>query len=279
MSSTTIEETITPQTAVSYLKANTDNYRKLRKSVVKRYAADMKAGRWQLNGQPIVFGVNGMLKDGQHRLAAIVTAGVPVKMLVTRGIDDSVSVYDVGLIRTANDISSASGLNTNPSILAAVNLLLNISKSNVSKTEVVQFAKEHEEDLNRAYKCACAGGKGNKFNRKSYCILSAYLALKASAIPYYEIEVFFRVLSTANTVGSDGYEPSSALVARRMLDERKGASNQKVQKEHLEILIQALTDFHNGKTRSINYKIQQPFKYEALLQKVTGKNGGLNGGN
>ena len=72
-------ETITPEKAVEYLRHNTNNYRKLSLATVSKYVAEIKAGRWQLNGETIVFGEDGILKDGQHRLAAIAKAGKPIE--------------------------------------------------------------------------------------------------------------------------------------------------------------------------------------------------------
>lgn len=55
----TVEEVITPQRASEYLKKNTNNYRKARMSDVNQYACDMKAGRWQFNGESIKFSKRG----------------------------------------------------------------------------------------------------------------------------------------------------------------------------------------------------------------------------
>ena len=51
----TAVEKITPEKAKEYLRANTNNYRKLSRATVKKYAEDMKNGKWELNGESIVF--------------------------------------------------------------------------------------------------------------------------------------------------------------------------------------------------------------------------------
>lgn len=79
-------ELITPNQAGKYLQLNTSN-RKLRKTLVSQYARDMVSGNWRLTHQGIAFDCRGTLLDGQHRLAAIVESGLPVQMLVTRGVD------------------------------------------------------------------------------------------------------------------------------------------------------------------------------------------------
>ena len=57
--------TITPQEAKEILEGQIKN-RKLSQQTILRYAKQMKAGRWKLNGETITFG-GGMLIDGQHR--------------------------------------------------------------------------------------------------------------------------------------------------------------------------------------------------------------------
>jgi hypothetical protein len=104
------QEVITPAMAQEYLKFNTENYRSINNVRVISYAADMKAGRWQLNGEGIKFDTNGTLIDGQHRLQAIVRAGVPIEMLVIRGIEAGTNLYDIGAGRSLAQISKAMGI-------------------------------------------------------------------------------------------------------------------------------------------------------------------------
>ena len=79
--------TITPEMAQAYLAKNTNN-RRIRPTAVDRYACDMRAGKWDLTHQGLAFNCDGTLLDGQHRLAAIVEAGVPVTMMVTTGVSN-----------------------------------------------------------------------------------------------------------------------------------------------------------------------------------------------
>ena len=64
-----------------------------------QYAADMKAGRWQLNGEAIKFDKNGHLLNGQHRLHAVVRADTTIQMLVISGLDpETRTTMDSGLV-------------------------------------------------------------------------------------------------------------------------------------------------------------------------------------
>jgi hypothetical protein len=79
---------VTPKMAEEWLKANTSN-RRISEIVVEAYARDMRAGAWKLTHQGIGFDTSGRLLDGQHRLHAILKAGFPVMMAVTRGLSAS----------------------------------------------------------------------------------------------------------------------------------------------------------------------------------------------
>ena len=103
-------ETITPVLAEEYLRHNKKN-RQLRKNLVSYYAKQMKDGQWMLNGEGIIFNEEGILVDGQHRLAAVVESGVNVEMLVVRNADkDSFATIDSGLSRNTSDIFFVKGI-------------------------------------------------------------------------------------------------------------------------------------------------------------------------
>lgn len=110
---------VTPALAKVWLQRNEHN-RNLRPSGVGDYARDMVAGRWRLNGEAIKFAADGTLLDGQHRLAAVVAADVPVLMLIVSGLDPTVQeTMDSGRKRTTADALHLRG-ETNAAILASV---------------------------------------------------------------------------------------------------------------------------------------------------------------
>lgn len=112
---------ITPDLAAKWLAQNTHN-RNLRERVVNGYAADMRDGNWVEDGQSIKFAkgdvvllnnpaiTGGALLDGQHRLSAIVTADVIIRMLVVSNLDDSTQeVMDTGAKRVLGDVLKLRG--------------------------------------------------------------------------------------------------------------------------------------------------------------------------
>lgn len=112
-------ETVTPELAQQWLGMNQHN-RNLRRAMVDRYARDMESGHWQFTGEAIKFAADGTLLDGQHRLQAVVKAGVTLPMLVVRGLPrESQSVMDTGAKRTAGDALGLHG-EKNVALLSAV---------------------------------------------------------------------------------------------------------------------------------------------------------------
>lgn len=99
----TTVEVIGPEQATKYLARN-ENNRPLRRATVIRYAEMMRRGQWKLTHEAVAFDTNGELKNGQHRLAAVIESGATVQMTVTRGIDPSTfEVIDSGVKRSIGD--------------------------------------------------------------------------------------------------------------------------------------------------------------------------------
>lgn len=267
-------ETVTPELAAHYLKRNVDNYRKISKTKVAQYAAEMTAGKWQLNGEGIMFDEEGKLKNGQHRLAAVIAAGIPVKMTIVTGVDNDVTIYDVGSMRTTNQIALASGCGDITKIETAAGTAIVGRFNTVTKGVVIEWLKGHYEELQRAYR-VCGANKRTRLTGRTSCVLACYLMLRKNLIKNYEAEVFFEVFGSGNTVGSDGYQASPALVARRMIEERyKGtASDKKSIREQTEILVLAMMDFREGKTRQMNYQLREPMKCLEIMDAIRKEDG------
>lgn len=104
-------------TAARWLGANIGN-RHIRPSVVSRYARDMAAGVWELNGETIKIAETGRVLDGQHRLHAVIEAGASVPMFVVTGLPELVQeTVDRGLPRNVADALRLRG-ETNVIVLA-----------------------------------------------------------------------------------------------------------------------------------------------------------------
>lgn len=116
-------KTLNPGDAEQLLELNTHN-RRLRPSHVQWLARQMRSGDWKLNGESIKIGRTpdgtDVLLDGQHRLEACVTAGVPFTTLLVTGLPaDTQDTVDRGSARTLADALTLDGY-TNASALAAL---------------------------------------------------------------------------------------------------------------------------------------------------------------
>lgn len=146
-------ETITPQEAERLLQSNVDN-RAIRKTRVALYAKQIKSNQWQATGEAIKVSKTGRLLDGQHRLHAVIVAGIPVDFLVIRDLEDEVfKVLDSGLARGANDVLRSLGLSNTSDAGAIIRQYLIVesgfSPSNteasklVTKTDISDYAEKN----------------------------------------------------------------------------------------------------------------------------------------
>lgn len=89
-------EFVTPSLAAKWLATSEGNPRwrhsKNNKVVdntrVKMIANDIASGNWNPGNNTIAFDTNGCLKDGHHRLSAVIKAGIGVDMIVVYGVDE-----------------------------------------------------------------------------------------------------------------------------------------------------------------------------------------------
>lgn len=95
---------LSPQDAERLLQ-NNDQNRGIASLVVDKYARDMVADNWKLNGQTIKIGSSGRLLDGQHRLMACWKSGRPFPAIIVSGLDDRVfDTFDLGARRSIGEI-------------------------------------------------------------------------------------------------------------------------------------------------------------------------------
>ncbi|MEU8762593.1 hypothetical protein [Streptomyces sp. NPDC048659] len=144
---------VTPELAERWLSKNKHN-RPMSRQSVSQLARAIERGEWQLTHQGIAFDEDDTLIDGQHRLAAVVKAGVAVQMAVTRGVPrEAFTVMDTGRKRTGSDALSLKG-EANATHLAAslrgLHLYLSASEAKwagwsslVTNDQLVAILDEH----------------------------------------------------------------------------------------------------------------------------------------
>lgn len=129
--------TITPQVAKKWLeKCNGEFQRPLRLTYVETIARAMRDGQWANNGETIVFSDTGKLLDGQHRLSAVVMAGVNIMATVSTGVlEKDFDTIDSGLTRTMSDVLKIRGESDYSDLAAALRRLYNFERTKGANTE------------------------------------------------------------------------------------------------------------------------------------------------
>jgi len=112
--------TMTPEWASQLLRQNTHN-RSLSRQRVAACVDLISSGKWKLTHQGVAIDSNNVLQDGQHRLHAIVNAGVPVQIMMSTGCDPSnFDVIDSGKKRTASDVIRLCGAKNSSKAAAGI---------------------------------------------------------------------------------------------------------------------------------------------------------------
>ena len=120
----------TPAQSKLILDFQNSRNRPLDKNIVKKYARLMALGLWQLNGETIIFGADGVLITGQHRLHACVASGHEFYALVVTDVPtQAFSTCDRGKAKTNGQILGMRG-ETNANTLSASIILIHALKTN-----------------------------------------------------------------------------------------------------------------------------------------------------
>jgi hypothetical protein len=159
--------TITPLLAKAILEKNANN-RKIRKDRVDRYASDMSRGDFRFCFSPLIFGKNGILLDGQHRLLAVVKSGLDHDFycVYTDFEDFRQLPIDIGSIRSSKDYAIGG-----KRAAAVAGLLLECC--NYNKTR----------NLSPLVVASVADSVHEKFNK--FCVSSASASLSLGAISHF----------------------------------------------------------------------------------------------
>lgn len=248
---------VTPFAAKEFLSKNTSN-RKMDHGRVAAYASAMERGAWEVNGQGIVIDSNGNLKDGQHRLAAIIKYGKPVMMTVTFGVSPNTHMYDRGRSRSTVDNMRIAGYSKHLANQSAVS----IAKAHFARTEnnvyiaddaVISFINKYSNEIELIVSlCQNASRKTGYARTQNANIMYPLFCALLSGVPYSTISEFVSIVK-------DGlcYEKNktSAVVLRNdILGGVVTGTGLPDRKRSMAIVCRALKDFVRGVSRSLSYK-------------------------
>lgn len=252
---------VSPELAAEWLKRNRKN-RPINKDHVGKLVRDIKAGRWAPSPQPIVFDVDGDLIDGQHRLTAVVVAGVSIQMVIAenapresiRGIDMGAQRNAVGILSMLHDHSpKVRAMAISNAMITGVR---RETASRYSKQEQVEFYLEHRGAVDYAigllpvnYRHCKRGQVGAVIARASYTVGSETL------------ERFCAVLTTG--VASDPID-ATAILARDWLMTHSSAGGMASCVESYSKVARALDAYRRGEViKKLYAATVEPFPIKA----------------
>lgn len=115
---------IGPTEASGILRRLDVGQRPIYRPKVLQMADDMRNGRWKMNGETIIFDEIGRCLDGQHRLSAVVEAGVAVEFLVVKNVkSNTFHTIDTGRARTPGHALQIAGYRNANQLAAAARIL------------------------------------------------------------------------------------------------------------------------------------------------------------
>ena len=209
---------VTPEIAKEWLVQNIDN-RSVKPSRVAQYTRDMANGKWENDSpNPIVFGENGILKDGQHRLMALIKANVSINFLVC-WVNDTVKNIDTGATRTVHDyFQMNSGCLVDTSLLAGITL--KISRDINGQPTRAEIEEEYMKDVTSWDKACRISrlGAPNGIGHRS----SMILAIRNAFLCGVDESTLVRFINAVNSGLSNGKHENCAILARNTLLNIKG---------------------------------------------------------
>lgn len=147
------EVLLTPSEAAKWLEANALN-RPVRERHVKFLAEEIRSGNWQLNGQAIIISDGEEVLDGQHRLKAVIEAGMAIRTLVIYGIKrEAFKTIDTGVVRTGGDAlilhfpDKQNGIAKAVSVAVPWCYIMDMrffgKRTRISNSEILDYVKQH----------------------------------------------------------------------------------------------------------------------------------------
>lgn len=269
---------ITPNIARTMLENNSQN-RNINKIRVKKYANDMKKGLWTENTDLICVNEQGVLKNGQHRLSAVIEADMSFKMNVAYDVPDDL-VIDKGKTRSIADSLLMSGmidseLATNK-ITAMANSYLSVSEKGkyktMSDTLKGSFIRDNGELLLKVKELSKTGGnpngRGVALCTRAPVSAAIFGSLKAG-VPEYKLIDFIIIV---NTGFANSSSQSAAVVLRNYLISKCGKITGNEAVKAVAFTEMAIRDFVNCIPRKKVYtKIEHPYISHPEFNNILGE--------
>lgn len=185
---------------------------------VEKYARDMTEGRWLWTGAPIQIDPDGYVRNGQHRLLAVVLSRTTQDFVVVRNVDPAAQlVMDIGRPRSVSAQMQLQGVSNAPVMTAVANTLLRWRAGKVMQSSYIPSVIEVQELI--AKENDALGDASTFINKTRYAMKSMpHAALGATYVEATHLDVqardeFFDSFLT----GADLTVDSPILTLRRKL--------------------------------------------------------------
>lgn len=206
---------ITPAVARTWLAERNTHNRHVKGSAVTQYAAAMKSGQWYTTGDPIKFSRDGVLLDGQNRLAAIVASDSAQRADIRTGLEtESQRAMDQGVPRTVADMLGMEGVPNRSAASGGAIIALRMAADDLGPMrqrfrtpEVMKWLQDHPEFSEFAKHAA---GHWKKYDIGPGTL--AYMMWRLHEVDAGAADEFFRRWREADTGGRT--TPLGALVER-----------------------------------------------------------------
>lgn len=152
-------EFISPEMAANLLETTVNN-RNISNGTVQAYMNDILNGNWdETVGTAISIDANGVLRDGQHRLTAIVRSGIGIHSWVCRNVSPE-GIYDNNRKRSNSDQISImradyDSVYKSTRYISVARILIGHASGDarrkVTPKEIIDFTDEHKADLDEFF--------------------------------------------------------------------------------------------------------------------------------
>ena len=206
---------LTPELAKTIYEINLDN-RSGRNVKVAQYAADMAAGNWAMNGEPIIISRCGNLNDGQHRCLAVIESNSTIPTAIMFGVERETRLtVDQGGMRSASDFLAMEGV-PNAALSAAIARMViafedsgGVNLSGTGRVTSAEIRQRVATDLNIAASAKFGGTNAHHSRVFAGGSLVGFVHYIFSRVDRHEAEVF--LLGVCRGEGLRARDPAHTL--------------------------------------------------------------------
>lgn len=244
--------TITPEQAARLLTLNRRN-RRMRMGFVRYLADQLRKGRWVVTTDCVGLRDDGALANGQHRLAAIVMAGIAADVLWVEGVDEATW----RAIDTGNKRSNADALEISNVLSADCKFIAELTNrvvgSRVSNEVVAEIALFWQSAYQALYDSHAGGSNSAGCNNVSVRIAAGLQFLRRPTKPDQRL----RILAQYHALLSAEVDKMSKAVGLLWKRQTRARFGRRTKSERVDTLLFAYRCFDPTRD-SVEPQMRQP---------------------